>query len=142
MAILNYTTQIDVYKTVAEIEKILSEHGVMSIMKQYEDGQVVSLSFLIDDGEKKIPVRMPIRVDECLKVMQKQKKEHPKMQIKATKEQASKVAWRIMKDWIEVQMALLEINMVRFEEIFLPYIETTGGKTIYEKLEERKFLLE
>jgi len=71
MAILNYTTQIDVYKTVAEIEKILSEHGVMSIMKQYEDGQVVSLSFLIDDGEKKIPVRMPIRVDECLKVMQK-----------------------------------------------------------------------
>lgn len=142
MAILNYTTQIDVYKTVAEIERILSEHGVMSIMKQYEDGQVVSLSFLIDDGEKKIPVRMPIRVDECLKVMQKQKKEHPKMQIKATKEQASKVAWRIMKDWIEVQMALLEINMVRFEEIFLPYIETTGGKTIYEKLEERKFLLE
>ena len=65
MAILNYTTQIDVYKTVAEIERILSEHGVMSIMKQYEDGQVVSLSFLIDDGEKKIPVRMPIRVDEC-----------------------------------------------------------------------------
>lgn len=142
MAILNYTTQIDVYKTVAEIERILSEHGVMSIMKQYEDGQVVSLSFLIDDGEKKIPVRMPIRVDECLKVMQKQKKEHPKMQIKATKEQASKVAWRIMKDWIEVQMELLEINMVRFEEIFLPYIETTDGKTIYEKLEERKFLLE
>ena len=142
MAILNYTTQIDVYKTVAEIERILSEHGVMSIMKQYEDGQVVSLSFLIDDGEKKIPVRMPIRVDECLKVMQKQKKEHPKMQIKATKEQASKVAWRIMKDWIEVQMALLEINMVRFEEIFLPCIETTDGKTIYEKLEERKFLLE
>ena len=142
MAILNYTTQIDVYKTVAEIERILSEHGVMSIMKQYEDGQVVSLSFLIDDGEKKIPVRMPIRVDECLKVMQKQKKEHPKMQIEATKEQASKVAWRIMKDWIEVQMALLEINMVRFEEIFLPYIETTDGKTIYEKLEERKFLLE
>lgn len=142
MAILNYTTQIDVYKTVAEIERILSEHGVMSIMKQYEGGQVVSLSFLIDDGEKKIPVRMPIRVDECLKVMQKQKKEHPKMQIKATKEQASKVAWRIMKDWIEVQMALLEINMVRFEEIFLPYIETTDGKTIYEKLEERKFLLE
>lgn len=85
---------------------------------------------------------MPIRVDECLKVMQKQKKEHPKMQIKATKEQASKVAWRIMKDWIEVQMALLEINMVRFEEIFLPYIETTDGKTIYEKLEDRKFLLE
>lgn len=52
------------------------------------------------------------------------------------------MAWRILKDWIEAQMALLDIEMVRFEEIFLPYIETAGGRTIYEKLEEQKFLLE
>ncbi|MCX4339980.1 MAG: hypothetical protein OSJ72_10085 [Lachnospiraceae bacterium] len=39
-------------------------------------------------------------------------------------------------------MALLDIEMVRFEEIFLPYIETGSGQTIYERLEERQFLLE
>ena len=39
-------------------------------------------------------------------------------------------------------MALLDIEMVRFEEIFLPYIETKGGKTVYERLEEKQFLLE
>ena len=35
----------------------------------------------------------------------------------------------------------LDIRMVRFEEIFLSYIETANGKTIYEKLEEKHFLL-
>ena len=63
-------------------------------------------------------------------------------QIKDTREQAERVALRILKDWVETQMALLDIEMVRFEEIFLPYIETSSGQTIYERLEERQFLLE
>ena len=65
-----------------------------------------------------------------------------KKQIKDTREQAERVAWRILKDWVEAQMALLDIEMVRFEEIFRPYIETSSGQTIYERLEERQFLLE
>ncbi len=36
-------------------------------------------------------------------------------------------------------MALLDIQMVRFEEIFLPYIETNRGQTIYERLEGNSF---
>lgn len=56
--------------------------------------------------------------------------------------QAERVAWRILKDWVEAQMALLDIEMVRFEEIFLPYIETKNGRTVYERLEEKQFLLE
>lgn len=55
---------------------------------------------------------------------------------------SGRIAWRILKDWVEAQMALLDIEMVRFEEIFLPYIETDNGQTIYERLEERQFLLE
>ena len=33
MAILNYTTTVDAYKTVAEIEQILVKHHAKSIMK-------------------------------------------------------------------------------------------------------------
>lgn len=41
-----------------------------------------------------------------------------------------------------IRQYLLDIEMVRFEEIFLPYIETQTGQTIYERLEEKQFLLE
>ena len=43
MAILNYTTTIDAYKTVSEIERILVMHGAKSIMKQYEGEEITSL---------------------------------------------------------------------------------------------------
>lgn len=141
MALLNYSTTVDAYKTVAEIEQMLVRHGAKSIMKSYEGEYVTSLSFLIDTGNGNIPVKLPVRLDDVLQVLTEQKKAHPKANIKATREQANRVAWRILKDWIEVQMALLDMKMVKFEEIFLSYIETADGKTIYEKLEEKQFLL-
>ncbi len=142
MAILNYTTTIDSFKTVSEIEYILMKHNAKSIMKNYEGETITGLSFLIDTGFQQIPIRLPVKIDECLMVLEKEKKENPQKKIKDTREQAERVAWRILKNWVEAQMALLDIQMVRFEEIFLPYIETRNGQTVYEKLEERQFLLE
>ena len=141
MAILNYSTTVDAYKTVSEIENVLVKHGAKSIMKNYDGEFIIGLSFLINNGIIDIPVKLPIKTEECLKILENEKKKGTK-NIKATKEQAERVAWRILKDWVEAQMALLDIQMVKFEEIFLPYIETKGGKTVFERLEEKQFLLE
>lgn len=142
MAILNYTTTIEAFKTVSEIEYILMKHQAKSIMKNYEGESIISLSFLIDTGYAQIPIKLPAKVDECLKVLQKEKKRNPRKQIKATREQAERVAWRILKDWVEAQMALLDIEMAKCEEVFMPYIVEKTGQTLFEKLEEQKFLLE
>jgi hypothetical protein len=142
MAILNYTTTVDAFKTVSEIEYILMIHKAKSIMKNYEGQSITGLSFLIDTGFQQIPVRLPVKIDECLKVLKKEKRENPRKQIKDTRDQAERVAWRILKDWVEAQMALLDIEMVKFEEIFLPYIELPEGQTIYEKLEKKQFMIE
>lgn len=140
MAILNYSTTIEAYKTVSEIENILVKHKAKSIMKNYNGEAIESLSFLVDVGYNQIPIKMPAKVDECLKVLQNEKKKNSK--VKATREQAERVAWRILKDWVEAQMALLDINMVKMEEVFMPYIVDKTGQTLFEKLEERRFLLE
>ena len=141
MAILNYTTTVDAFKTVSEIEYVLMKHKAKSIMKNYDGESITGLSFLIDTGVQQIPVRLPVKVEECLEVLNREKANGTRS-IKATREQAERVAWRILKDWVEAQMALLDIEMVRFEEIFLPYRETNNGQTIYERLEEKQFLLE
>lgn len=142
MAILNYTTTIDAFKTVSEIEYILMKHKAKSIMKNYDGESITGLSFLIDTGLQQVPVRLPVKIDECLEVLKKEKQNSPRSNIKANREQAERVAWRILKDWVEAQMALLDIEMVRFEEIFLPYIETANGQTVYQRLEQNQFLLE
>ncbi|QNM07184.1 hypothetical protein [Wansuia hejianensis] len=141
MAILNYTTTIDAFKTVSEIEYILMMHEAKSILKQYENKSIIGISFLIDNGVQQIPISLPARIDACLNVLRKEKRENPRKQIKDTREQAERVAWRILKDWVEAQMALIDIEMARFEEVFLPYIQTNNGQTVYARLEEKQFLL-
>ena len=86
-------------------------------------------------------ISLPARIDACLNVLRKEKRENPRKQIKDTREQAERVAWRILKDWVEAQMALIDIEMARFEEVFLPYIQTNNGQTVYARLEEKQFLL-
>ena len=62
--------------------------------------------------------------------------------MKDTEEQAEKVAWRILKDWVDAQMALIEIEMVKMEEVFLPYtIIDNFGTTVYERLEQTQLML-
>lgn len=77
MAILNYTTTIDAFKTVSEIEYILVKHNAKSIMKCFEGNSITGLSFLIDTGVQQIPIRLPVKIDDCLKVLKKEKKRIP-----------------------------------------------------------------
>ena len=56
--------------------------------------------------------------------------------------QAYRVAWRNILDWVQAQMALLEIGMAKMEEVFLPYMQDREGVTVFERMEQRGFLLE
>ena len=57
-------------------------------------------------------------------------------------DQAYRVAWRNILDWVQAQMALLEIGMAKMEEIFLPYMLDRKGRTFFERMEQRGFLLD
>ena len=142
MAILNYTTTIDAFKTVSEIEYILVKHEAKSIQKDYENDRIVSLSFVVYNGRALMPIRMPAKVEQCYQALKKEKSKNPRSRIIVTMEQAEKVSWRILKDWVEAQMALLDIEMAKLEEIFMPYIVDRSGQTLFEKLERQQFYLE
>lgn len=136
MPILNYTTTIESEKSIMEIEKILIAHGAQSIFKDYYAGLPIALSFIIKNTNGSMPVRLPADPEAVLKVMYVQKLPGRFL----NKAQAYRVAWRIIKDWVEAQMAILETNQVKLEQIFLPYIETQEGKTIFQIFEEKKGL--
>ena len=58
-----------------------------------------------------------------------------------TPEQAKRVAWRIVKDWVEAQLAIIETQMVKPEQVFLPYAITQTGETLYETVISNSHLL-
>jgi len=130
MALLNYTTTVDANRTVAQIQDILRAHGAKSVLIKYDsEGLIESLSFQAITPRGEFAIRLPIDPAAVLLVLARNNVPR-KYQEKA---QAVRIAWRIIKDWIEAQMALLEAEMVDLEQIFLPYIGTKDGKTIYDK---------
>jgi len=131
MPILNYTTTIDSEKTCREIQKMLSKAGANAVMTEYDKDQVLSsIAFRLDLPGGPISFRLPARIDNIYVILQREA-DRPKYR---TREQAARVAWRIIKDWIQAQLALVEAEQVDMVEVFLPYAQTAEGGTIYQRL--------
>ena len=144
MALLNYSTKIPALTTAAEVQRMLAKHGARKVMLDYGDGgEPESLTFQVLRGEEPLAFRVPVRPDLVLKVLQRQ---HAKGLLKShmprpTQEHAGRVAWRIIKDWVEAQMAILETEMVTMEEVFLPYLVDRKGQTLYQLMTDHGFYL-
>lgn len=144
MSLKNYTTKVPTSETIMEIEGILSKHKASDIWKQYnKEGDIVALNFAINTEFGKMAFKLPIDVEAVRQIILIEKRNK---QINLSKKQvediqtAQKIAWRIMKDWIDSQMALVDISMVKFEQVFLPYaFDFNKNQSLYEAFEERKF---
>ena len=136
MPLLKYTTKVDVYTTLGAIQGQLVKHGAKKIMQDYDDdGRITALSFMVDTPTGPRGIRLPANVDAVYDVLHHQK-------VKCDREQAERVAWRILKDWVEAQMAILESEMVQMDEIFLPYMVGTNGQTLFEAYRNNQLKLE
>lgn len=140
MPILNYTTIIEPEQTIAEIQKMLSKHNVMAMMTDYDGPHVSAVSFKMNINGTPMSYRLPCNWRAVLEIFIKNKVE---MKHKGGREpQAIRTAWRVIKDWIEAQLALVEINMTTIPQIFLPYTIMKGGQTLGEMIEKNpNFLL-
>ena len=114
MALLNYTTTVDAIKTAGEIEVILIKGGAKAIQKEIDNGKVISIKFIVDSPIGTIPIELPVQIAAVAEILRQQKKNNPR--IKTSLDQAERTAWRCLKDWVEAQMALIEIGMVSIDQ--------------------------
>lgn len=135
MPLLNYTTKVDTYTTLGAIQGQLVKHGAKKIMQDYDEaGHITALSFMVETSAGPRGIRLPANVDAVHAVLTRQK-------VKCDRDQAERVAWRIVKDWVEAQMAILESEMVEMDEIFLPYMVGRSGQTLFQSYRSGQMML-
>lgn len=130
MTILNYTSDVPVDRTLAEIQKKLASAGANAIMLEYTAGEVSSVAFRLDTKAGLVSFTLPANFDGVRAVIFKGKRsitEKQEMQVRRT-------SWRILKDWIEAQLAMVQAQMATPLQLFLPYAQTRNG-TVYECME-------
>lgn len=133
MAIKNFTTSIDSYKTISEIQQLLANKGAQQIsISNDAKGNPVTLSFLILWDTKPIAFQLPCNFEGIKRAMTKNKKVARSM---CTTEQALRVGWRIIKDWTAAQLAIVEAEACTMPEVFLPYAITKNGTTLYKEVQ-------
>lgn len=125
MAIKNYSSKVDVYTSLGEIQGALAKGGARKIMIDYnETGDPVGLTFgLLVEGQI-LGFQLPANIDGVLAAFKREK-------IKVDREQAKRTAWRNIRDWVLAQMAFVEAGNVQADEVFLPYLTDGRGTTLY-----------
>jgi hypothetical protein len=148
MTIFMETTAIAPERTIGEIQKILVQAGAKQILMEYEEKEVAAVCFMLDVNGNLVPFRLPCRWQSILKMLAERRRDYKqgwggqREEIKKSLEpQARRVAWRQILRWVEAQMAIVETQMVKLAEVFLPYAQMPDGRTVYEHLENRKFMM-
>jgi hypothetical protein len=144
------TTEISPEKTINEIEALLCKSGASAIVKDFKSGETVAVAFKISAGGQDIPFRLPCRWEAIQKQLCERREDFKNawsdQQIKEIRTrvepQAKRVAWRQILRWIQAQLALVDTEMVKMEEVFMPYVQLRGGKTIFEVIQAKQFQLE
>lgn len=124
--IKNYTTEVAEEKTVGEIMGLLAAKGARSIRIDYDDqNRPMGVSFILVLHSLPVPFKLPCNFDGVFRALAAAYKDrYAKARWEknpASMAQARRVAWRIIKDWVAAQMALIEAEQASLAQVFLPY---------------------
>lgn len=137
MNLKNYTSSKPAHRTISYIEAYLADCGVSGVIKEYEDKVPVSLMFNIKLGNQSFTIKLPARVAEVHEYIWRDYVTGKKRRLQKTKadflEQATRTAWKIQQDWVQVQMSLIKLKQVDFLEVFMGFL-WDGKRSFYQEL--------
>jgi hypothetical protein len=150
----NDTSDVPVSTTLHRIEQVLIRCGVCGITKEYSDtqGTIAAVTFSIAMGEgHPMTIRLPAKVNEAQDALWRDyagadispdgKTCHSPYKKKTKgsfREQAERTAWKLVQDWIEVQMSMVQLKQADVREVFLAYV-WNGRETFFSRLQANGF---
>lgn len=138
MALLNYTTTVSVDRTIAGVHSILVKAKARAVQTEYDDsGSPIAVAFSFNTPFGIRFYHLPINVDSVLAVLKRDRTVPNRYKTAA---QAERVAWRIIKDWLEAQLAIIATEMVTLDQVMLPYMRA-DGRSVYELFIEQQLAL-
>jgi hypothetical protein len=155
MFLKNYTSNVPVSQTIYRIEQVLIKCGVSGIMKEYAgtNGEILAITFQIEAPSGKITIRLPADKERALEALWLDYVDGDKMtpdgnalhwnaRKKKSKadfvDQSARTAWKIVQDWVEVQMSMIQMKQADTLQVFLPYVYD-GKRTYYQALQATNF---
>jgi len=139
MAIKNYTSQISAMKSISLIEAKLAAKGASQILKEYDpEGRVEGIAFIIKIDGHDMPFKLPAKVNECEVILKARYKKLTASVIKNIRAQVERTSWKVVLDFVDVMLTMIELRQAEFMQVFMPYIyDHSKRQTYFEKMKEK-----
>lgn len=158
MFLKNYTSDAPAHITISRIEQLLIKVGCSAIAKSYSvNGEMTAVIFELQTETLKAPirVRMPADVTAAQNALFLDYADGAKLSSDGNKvddwnsrknktkasfrEQAERTAWKLVQDWIEVQISMIQLKQADPMQVFLPYA-WDGKQTFYDRIKGGGFV--
>jgi hypothetical protein len=145
---LKYTTRITATETARECIALLDDHGAeMVALRSEGKGMPTSLTFQITTRWG--PRQYQVAANTAgVAVLLKQAHARGDLARVAgggltitrmlSGEHARNVAWRVLHDWLQVQLAMVHAGVAELERIMLPWQLVSPGKDMFELVNEQE----
>ena len=139
VSIKNHTSTVPAVRSVQHIKEQLVKAGAIKIIEDYDrSGSLTGLYFVLQlkDGTQ-VPFRIPAQIEAIRRRFRTGHKLTSEEKIKA---QAERTAWKILSDWVDIQLTLIELEQVDPLEVFLAYVyDQHKNQTFFEKIKNNDF---
>lgn len=140
MNLKNYTSEVPAVTSMGKIETALVQAGATDISKKYQDGVCIAIRFRMVVNNMPMFFELPAKVENCYRVLFAEvKKPRPDTKVRV-RQQAERTAWKIVCDWVLVQLSMIMLEQAEPMQIFLPYAwDPQKEETFFEKLKQGGF---
>lgn len=141
MNLKNYTSSVPVINSIARIEHRLAQAGATHIAKSYNKERPIGMIFQIPINNVPLTFKLPAKAEKVYDYMIKQRAKPPKKeQLETIRLQADRTAWKILADWIDIQVSIVQIDQAEPTEVFLSYLyDSKRDQTLFDKMKETNF---
>lgn len=144
----NYTTTKPAAQTIGEMQANLAKHGAARIAVDYNTTGPCALGFTLNTPHGPRHFTMPVNVDAVERLLIREfdagkfasgRQGRAKV---TSHDQAERVAWRVMADWLDAQLTLVAAQMADLSIVMLPYLHVSENQTLGQAYAERESALE
>jgi hypothetical protein len=135
------TTEVPAAKSLGELTAVLVAAGATSIQTFYDGGKPAGVEWSMTLYGQRVWFAMPAKVEPVFQKLLKRRNRYAgRAEQEKLRDTAERVAWRQLLMWCKVQMALIDLGMAEYGQVFLPYAkEHPAAPTVWDVFAERKF---
>jgi hypothetical protein len=141
MKLRNYTSSVPVERSLSAIETLLVMAGATHIARFYDDQKrIAGFLFQIPINGLSLAFKLPVNSLAVKRILETEIKHPRRGTMNKVGEQAERTAWKLLHEWVHIQLSMIEMQQAEAMQVFLPYAyDGKTEQTYFEKLKEGGF---